>query len=41
MKVKSLVADRCARCHVGGGDAEEFPLETYEQLLKYLGPEKK
>jgi hypothetical protein len=35
-KIKSLVTDRCARCHTGGAEAEQFPLETYEQIAKYL-----
>jgi mono/diheme cytochrome c family protein len=40
-KIKSLVADRCARCHTAGAEAEQFPLETYEQIAKYLKPETK
>jgi len=39
-KVKSILADRCGRCHAKGLEQEDHPLETYEQLLKYLGPEK-
>lgn len=40
VKVKSLLADRCVRCHGKDGDQSDYPLENYEQLLKYLGPEK-
>jgi hypothetical protein len=41
VKVESILKDRCVRCHQKGGDQEDYPLETYDQLLKYLGPEKK
>ena len=39
-KVKSILLDRCERCHASGAEQEDHPLETYEQLLKYLRPEK-
>jgi hypothetical protein len=39
-KVKSILADRCGRCHSAGLEADEYPLETYAQVLNYLGPEK-
>jgi hypothetical protein len=35
-KVKSILTDRCVQCHAAGKDQEDFPLETYEQLLKYM-----
>lgn len=41
VKVKSILLDRCARCHCSGGEQEDYPLETYEQLQKYLVPAKK
>jgi hypothetical protein len=36
MKVKTLIGDRCVRCHSEGADGEKFPLEKYEQILKLL-----
>jgi hypothetical protein len=36
IKVASIITDRCARCHVKGGDQGDYPLETYEQIEKYL-----
>lgn len=36
VKVKMILFDRCERCHCKGGDVEKFPLETYEQLTKYM-----
>ncbi len=36
VKVHSILADRCARCHAKGEEQEKFPLETYEHILKYL-----
>lgn len=35
--IKTLLADRCVRCHAADGDVADYPLETYEQLLKYMG----
>lgn len=38
LKVSTLVAVRCARCHTEGvGGASEAPLDEYEQLLDYAG----
>jgi hypothetical protein len=34
-KVKTILTDRCARCHASGAEQEKFPLETYEQLARY------
>jgi hypothetical protein len=36
VKVKMILFDRCERCHCKGGDVENFPLETYEQLAKHM-----
>jgi hypothetical protein len=39
VKIKSLLQDRCARCHNPSGDdgkAAQFPLDTYETLKPYL-----
>ncbi len=38
VKVKSILNDRCGRCHFPDGEQKEFPLDTYDGLLKYLGP---
>lgn len=35
-KIKSLLDARCARCHSQDGSEPGFPLETYEQLEKYM-----
>ena len=35
-KVKSLLETRCVACHGRGGPQENFPLESYEQIDKYL-----
>jgi cytochrome c553 len=40
-KVKSILVDRCLRCHSEEGNEPDYPLETYEQLLKYMVPERK
>ena len=40
VKVKSIIADRCARCHATGGEQEDYPLETYDQVSKYFAPRK-
>lgn len=40
VKVKSLISERCVRCHGPDGDAESFPLGTYDQILKELTPRK-
>ena len=39
-KVKSILTDRCARCHSEGGEQSDYPLETYDQIRKYLEPNK-
>lgn len=36
IKVKSILNDRCARCHAAGAEQERYPLETYKQIAKYL-----
>jgi hypothetical protein len=38
VKVKSLIGDRCVKCHTEGSDAEKYPLDNYEQILKELRP---
>ncbi len=35
-KVKSILTDRCARCHAAGGEQEEHPLDSYDALAKYI-----
>jgi len=40
VKVKSIITDRCARCHAAGSEQEDYPLETYGQLMKYIVPAK-
>ena len=40
VKVKSIISDRCARCHATGGEQEDYPLETYDQVSKYFAPKK-
>jgi hypothetical protein len=40
VKIRTLLADRCARCHMGGADAEKYPLENFEQISKLLVPAK-
>jgi hypothetical protein len=38
LKVKSLITDRCVRCHTGGGGvgAQRFPLDTFDQIETHL-----
>ncbi len=36
IRVRSILNDRCVRCHGAGSEQENFPLETYEQIAKYL-----
>ena len=38
VKVKTLIASRCIECHKEGGDAEKFPLGSYEQLQPLFMP---
>ncbi len=34
--VKSILRDRCVRCHRPGGEKGDLPLTTYEELAKYM-----
>jgi len=36
LKIRTLLGDRCVRCHMGGADAEKYPLEDYDQIRKLL-----
>jgi hypothetical protein len=36
VKIQSLIFERCAICHSKGGEKEEFPLDTYDGIAKYL-----
>lgn len=36
VKIKSILEERCTRCHMKGEAQENYPLETYEHHLKYL-----
>ena len=38
IKVESILANRCVKCHKKGGDAtaEKYPLDTYEDLKVYM-----
>jgi mono/diheme cytochrome c family protein len=38
VKVRSIVTDRCVRCHQDGGERAETPLDGYEKWLKEFGP---
>lgn len=38
VKIRSLITDRCTRCHQEGGDREETPLDTYDNIRKKLEP---
>ncbi len=40
VKVQSILTDRCVRCHCPGGEQEDYPLETYDQLMKYIDAKK-
>ncbi len=33
--ISALLSTRCAGCHGNGGEAQKFPLETYEGIVKY------
>ncbi|HEX5270800.1 MAG TPA: hypothetical protein VFW33_09950, partial [Gemmataceae bacterium] len=35
VKIKTILDDRCVKCHASGGQVEKFPLEKYEQVVKY------
>lgn len=36
VKIRTLFVDRCVRCHGKDGEQHAYPLETYEQISKYL-----
>jgi hypothetical protein len=36
IKIKTLLTDRCTRCHQKGEDQGDYPLETYEHFAKYM-----
>ncbi len=36
IKVKTILDDRCVKCHAEGGQVEKFPLEKYAQIQKYV-----
>jgi hypothetical protein len=36
VKVKSIITDRCLQCHIAGAEQEDYPLDSYEQLMKYI-----
>ncbi len=36
VKIRTLLGDRCVRCHMGGADAEKYPMEDYDQIRKLL-----
>lgn len=36
--VKTIIADRCVRCHAPGAKQQDFPLTTYDELKKYIDP---
>jgi hypothetical protein len=40
VKIKTMIGDRCVRCHAPGADAEKYPFETYEQILQQMIPKK-
>jgi hypothetical protein len=35
-KIKTILNDRCARCHTAGAEKEDAPLDSYEGVLQYL-----
>jgi mono/diheme cytochrome c family protein len=39
VKVRALITKRCAECHKVGGDKENAPLTSYDEIAKYLKPE--
>jgi len=41
VKIRSLITDRCTRCHQEGGDREETPLDSYDNIKKKLEPRPK
>jgi hypothetical protein len=36
IKLRSILTDRCARCHGQDGDVPDYRLETYEHYAKYM-----
>lgn len=38
IKIKSIVKNRCVRCHQAGGDKADAPLVTWENVAKQLTP---
>lgn len=36
VKIKTIIDQRCARCHQPGGEKGSVPLTTYEELAKYI-----
>jgi len=38
IKIKTILNDRCVKCHEPGADKEEIPLDTFEGILKQLQP---
>ena len=36
IKIRSLLDNRCARCHQAGGEKSDVPLQTYEDFAKYI-----
>ena len=34
-KLKTIIEERCARCHSTGAEQEQYPLENFEQISKY------
>jgi len=36
VKVKSILESRCVNCHAAGAEQDKFPLDTYEQIMKYV-----
>jgi hypothetical protein len=36
IKVKTILEDRCVKCHAIGGQVEKVPLEKFEHLQKFL-----
>lgn len=35
LSIKSLITTRCAGCHGSGGEAQKFPFENYDAIVKY------
>jgi hypothetical protein len=39
VKIKTILEDRCVRCHKDGGGARRFPLGDFDQVNAYITPE--